>query len=88
MGIAIVLLLTLLSSYTHYHVLMEADFLSGQSRLENGDLNCLLLCTKQEFTAFRGFSHLFWAAGNLIEDSRCLHCQVAFSQANPLVLRC
>ena len=86
--IAIALLLPLLSTYTYYYVLMEADFLSTRPKFENTDLDCLLLCKKQEFTAPSGFSYALWFAGNLIGHFYCFYYQVAFPQVKPLVLRC
>jgi hypothetical protein len=86
--IAIVLLLPLLSAYTDYYVLMEADFLSARPKFENTDLDCLLLCKKQEFTASSGFSYAFWVASNLVEHFYCFYYQVNFPQVKTLVLRC
>jgi len=86
--IAISLLLPLLSAYMDYYVLMEADFLSAYPKFENTDLDCLLVCKKEKFTAFSGFSYAFWVASNLIEHLSGFYYQVTFPQVKILVLRC
>jgi hypothetical protein len=67
---------------------MEADFLSAYPGFENTDLDCLLLCKKQQFTALTGFSYAFWVASNLIGHPSCFYYQVTFPQVKTLVLRC
>jgi hypothetical protein len=67
---------------------MEADFLSAYPKFENTDLDCLLLCKKQKFTALTGFSYAFWVASNLIGHLSCFYYQVTFPQVKTLVLRC
>jgi hypothetical protein len=86
--IAILLLLPLLSTYTYYYALMEADFLSAYPKFENTDLDCLLLLKKQEFTALTGFSYTFWVAGDLIRHLSSFYFPVTFPQVKTLVLRC
>jgi len=86
--IGISILLPLLSTYTHYYVLMEADFLSAYPKLENTDLDCLLFSKKQKFTTTSGFSCAFWVAGNLVEHFSYFYYQVTFPQVKTLVLRC
>jgi hypothetical protein len=86
--IAISLLLPLLSAYMNYYVIMEADFLSPDSKFENTDLDCLLLSRKQTFTALTSFSYAFWGASNLIGHLSCSYYQVTFPQVKTLVLRC
>ena len=86
--IAISLLLPLLSTYMDYYVIMEADFLSPYPKFENTDLDCLLLCKKQTFTALIGFSYAFSVASNLNGHFSCSYYQVTFPQAKTLVLRC
>jgi hypothetical protein len=71
-----------------YYVIVEADFLSAYPKFENTDLDCLLLCKKQKFTALTGFSYPFWVASNLIGHLSCFYYQVTFPQAKTLVLRC
>jgi len=85
---AISLLLPLLSAYTDYYVLMEADFLSTYPTFENTDLDYLLFCKKDKLTAFSGFSYAFWVASNLIEHLSGFYYQVTFPQVKTLVLRC
>jgi len=85
--IAISLLIPLLSAYIDYYVLMEADFFHTP-QFENPDLDCVLLCKKQQFTASSGFSHGFWDASNLAKHFSCLYCQVTLPQVKLLVLRC
>ena len=86
--IAIALLLPLLPTCTCYYVLMEADFLSTQSKFENTDLDCLLLYEKQRITAISGLSYASQVANNLIGHYSCFFYQVTFPQAKTLVLRC
>jgi hypothetical protein len=86
--IAISLLLPLLSAYMDYYVLMEADFLSAYPKFENTDLDCFLVCKKEKFAAFSGFSYAFWVASNLIEHLSGFYYQVTFPQVKTLVLRC
>lgn len=86
--IAISLLLPLLSTYMDYYVIIEADFLSTYPKFENTDLDCLLLCKKQKFTALTSFSYAFWIASNLIGHLSCFYYQVTFPQVRALVLRC
>ena len=86
--ITISLLIPLLSTYMDYYVLMEADFLSAHSKFENTDLDSLLLCKKQKFTAFSVFSYALWVASNLVEHFSCFYYQVTFPQVKTLVLRC
>ena len=86
--IAITLLIPLLSAYANYYVLMEADFLASHPKIENTDLDCLLLCKKQESTAPSVFSYAYWVTGNLVEHFSCLYYQVTLPQAKPIVLRC
>ena len=86
--IAIVLFLPLLSTYTYYYVLMEADFLSARPKFENTDFNSLLLSKKHKVAVYSGFPYTLWFAGDLIEHSYCLCDQVALPQVKPLVLRC
>jgi hypothetical protein len=66
---------------------MEADFLSAYPKFENTDLDYLLLCKKQKFTA-SVFSYAFWVASNLVEHFSCFYYQVTFPQEKTLVLRC
>ena len=86
--IAISLLFPLLSGYMDYYVIMEADFLSAYPKFENTDLDYLLLCEKQKFTALTGFSYTFWVAGNLIGYLSSFYFPVTFPQAKTLVFRC
>ena len=86
--ITISLLLPLLSAYTDYYVLMEADFLSARPKFENTDLECLVLCEKQKFTVLSSFSYTIWVASNVIGNFSCFFYQVTFPQAKTLVLRC
>jgi hypothetical protein len=86
--IAISLLLPLLLAYMDYYVIMETDFLSPHSKFENTDLDYLLLCKKQKFTASSGSPHAFWIASNLAKHFSYLYYQVSFPQAKTLVLRC
>ncbi len=86
--IAISFLLPLHSAYMDYYVLIEADFLSAYPKFENTDLNCLLLCEKQKFTASAGFSSTFWVAGDLIGYLSSFYFPVTFPQVKTLVLRC
>jgi hypothetical protein len=88
LAITISLLLPLLSAYIDYYVLMEADFLSTYPTFENTDLDSLLFCKKDKFTAFGGFSYVFWVASNLIEPLSGFYDQVTFPQVKTLVLRC
>jgi hypothetical protein len=67
---------------------MEADFLSAYPKFENTDLDYLLLCKKQKFTALTGFSYPFWVVSNLIGHLSCFYYQVTFPQVKTLVLRC
>jgi len=85
---AISLLLPLLAAYIDYYDLMEADFLSAYPTFENTDLDSLLFCKKDKFTAFSGFSYAFWVASNLIEHLSGFYYQVTFPQVKTLVLRC
>jgi len=85
--IVISLLIPLLSAYIDYYVLMETDYFSTP-HFETPDLDCLLLCKKQTFTASSGFSHGIWVANNLAEHFSCLYYQVTFAQAKAFVLRC
>ena len=82
------LLLPMLDAYFDYYILVEADFLSHDLKVENTDLDCLLLCEKQKITAISGFSYAFWLASNLIEHFSCFYYQVMFPQVKILVLRC
>jgi hypothetical protein len=86
--ITISLLLPLLSAYMDYYFLVEADFLSESAKFENADLDCLLLCEKQKFTALTGFSYAFSIASNLIGHLSCFYYQVTFPQVKTLILRC
>ncbi len=86
--IIISLLIPLLSTYMHYYVLMEADFLSPIPKVENTDLDSLLLYKKQPFIAFSIFSFAFRVASNLIGYLSCLYCQAPLLQVKTLVLRC
>jgi hypothetical protein len=86
--ILISLILPLLSAYTGYYVLMEADFLSAKPKFENTDLDCLLFSKKQEFTTPSGFSFAFCTGCNLVEHFSCFYYQVASPQVKCLVLRC
>ena len=81
-------LLPLLGAYFDYYILTEADFLSAVPKFENTDLDCLLLCDKQKFTALTGFSYAFWVASNLIGHLSCFYYQVTLPQVKTLVLRC
>jgi hypothetical protein len=81
-------LLPVLDAYSDYYILMEADFLSADLKVENTDLDCLLLCEKQRITAISGFSCAFWFASNLNEHFSCFYYQVMFPQVKILVLRC
>jgi hypothetical protein len=85
---AISLLLPLLSAYTDYYVLMEADFLAAYPQFENTDLDSLLFCKKDKVTVFSGSSYAFWVAGHLTEYLPCFHYQLTFSQGSTRVLRC
>jgi hypothetical protein len=67
---------------------MEADFLSPYPGFENTDLDYLLLCKKQNFTALTGFSYAFSVASSLIGHFSCSYYQVTFPQAKTLILRC
>ena len=86
--IAISFLLPLLSVYINYYLLIEADFLSAYPKFENTDLDCLLLCEKQKFTALTGFSYAFWVAGDLVGHLPGFYFPVTFPQVKTLVLRC
>ena len=81
-------LFPLLNAYFDYYILMEADFLSTVPKFENTDLDCLLLCEKQKFTALTGFSYAFWVASNLIGHLSCFCYEVTLPQVKTLVLRC
>ena len=85
---AISLLLPLLSAYMDYYVLMEADFLAAYPTFENTDLDPLLICKRDKFTAFSGFSYAFWVASNLIEHLPGFTSQATFLQIKTFVLRC
>lgn len=85
--IAISFLLPLLSACIDYYVLTEADFFNVL-QFENPDLDCLLLCKEQKFTASSGSPHAFWIASNLAKHFSYLYYQVTFPQVKTLVLRC
>jgi len=86
--ILISLLLPLISAYTGYYVLMEADFLSPKPKFENTDLDCLLFSKKQIFTAPIGFSLGSCGGSNPVEHFSYFYYQIAFPQLKCLVLRC
>jgi len=81
-------LLPMLDAYLDYYILMEADFLSADPKFENTDLDCLLLCEKQQITAISGFSYAFWVSSNSIKHCSCFYYQIMFPQVKTLVLRC
>ncbi len=88
LAIMISLLLPLLSAYTDYYVLKEADFLSSKPKFENTDLECLVLCEKQRFTVLGSFSYTIFVASDLTGNFSYSYYQVTYPQSKALVLRC
>ena len=86
--IAISFLLSLLLAYVNYYVLTEADFLSPYSKLENTDLDCLLLLRKQKLAAWISVSYKFSVIGDLIGFPSSFYFPMAFPQVKTLILRC
>ncbi len=88
LAITISLLLPVVTVYTDYYVLTEADFLSQNLKFENTDLDCLQLFDKRRFTAPTIFSYQFSAATNLTGQFSCLCYELTSPQLETLALRC
>ncbi|MFB3886076.1 MAG: hypothetical protein ACE144_12675 [Thermodesulfobacteriota bacterium] len=86
--IVISLLIPMLSAYTDYYVLMEADFLSAYPKFENTDLDCLLFSKKEKFTTPSDSSCAFWVGSDLAEHFSCFYYQATVPQVKSLILRC
>jgi len=88
LAITISLLLPVLSAYTDYYILIEADILSQNVKFENTDLDCLQFFEKQKFTGMNTFCYTFSGVNNLAGHLFCLSYEVTFPQVKTSVLRC